>query len=136
MATATAPKTGPEDPLPLASAVSMKTLPMCGLLVDVYGLDEIPAGATRVSCLWLHHQRTQNKEHMADIAARCVSAWNDRAGRSSERGLIALAFDQRNHGSRIVHLPANSAWRGGNALHAQDMFGTMAGTVADQVGLM
>ncbi|KAM7196501.1 hypothetical protein V8F20_006975 [Naviculisporaceae sp. PSN 640] len=106
---------------------------MTGLLVDVYGLDELPSPekCPRISCLWLHHPRTRSKENMADIAARCVAAWNDLKS-TNGRGLIALAFDQRNHGSRLVDSKANLAWRQGNEMHAQDMFGVIAGTVADQ----
>ncbi|KAK1754507.1 Alpha/Beta hydrolase protein [Echria macrotheca] len=115
---------------PPAPKISTKTIPIAGLLVDVHGLDEIPATATRITCLWLHHARTRQKADMADIAARCVSAWNDTP--SKNRGLVALAWDQRNHGSRLVDKQANREWKEGNATHAQDMFGIVAGAVADQ----
>jgi hypothetical protein len=126
----------PMELLPAPPAVSVKTIHMTGLLVDVYGLEELSAAVTRVSCLWLHHPRTRSKVDMADIAKRCVGAWNARIDRDPERGLIALAFDQRNHGSRLVHLPANDSWRAGNPTHAQDMFGIVAGTVIDQIALL
>jgi hypothetical protein len=58
---------------------------------------------------------------MADIAARSVGAFRDHP-RSAERGLLAVAFDQRNHVGREVHALANQDWRSGNAAHAQDMF--------------
>jgi hypothetical protein len=109
---------------------------MAGLLVDVYGLAELPPSATHVSCLWLHHPRTRRREDMAGIAARCVGAWNSReageGGDGGRRGLIALAYDQRNHGSRVVDEKANGSWREGNAMHAVDMFGVVQGMVADQ----
>ncbi|KAL2171000.1 hypothetical protein VTG60DRAFT_4015 [Thermothelomyces hinnuleus] len=145
--------------LPPAPSVSRTTVQMAGLLVDVYGLAELPPAATRVSCLWLHHPRTRSKEHMADIAARCIGAWNARRQRHSEndddgsggggggsgggageqrqtRGLIALAYDQRNHGTRKVDERANGSWREGNPMHAVDMFGVVQGMVADQRGLL
>jgi hypothetical protein len=118
---------------------------MAGLLVDVYGLEELfSSEATRVSCLWLHHQRTRRKEDMADIAARCVGAWNSNnddgkpssSSKKQRRGLIALAYDQRNHGTRLVSERANGSWREGNPMHAVDMFGVVAGMVADQRVLM
>jgi hypothetical protein len=128
---------------------------MAGLPVDVYGLADLPPAATHVSCLWLHHPRTRSKEYMADIAARCVGGWNARQVGSSrggeggsegesegesesggKRGLIALAFDQRNHGGRVVDEKANGAWREGNAMHAVDMFGVVQGMVSDQRGLL
>ncbi|KAK0719744.1 hypothetical protein B0H67DRAFT_484770 [Lasiosphaeris hirsuta] len=128
------------DSLPPVPSISMRTVHMTGLLVDVYGLDELAPGATRVSCLWLHHQRLRSKEHMADIASRCIAAWNSARDEGStatdSRGLIALAFDQRNHGTRQVHEPANMAWKKGNATHAQDMFGVTSGAVADQSVLL
>lgn len=142
----------PSDNLLPPPAVSVRTVHMAGLLVDVHGLDEMPpltSGTARVTCLWLHHQRLRSKEHMADTAARCVAAWNARArspaaaapatantGDDANRALIALAFDQRNHGSRLVHALANESWKKGNATHAQDMFGIIAGAVADQRVLM
>ncbi len=114
--------------------VSRKTVTITGLHVDVYGLDELAPTATHMSCLWLHNPRLCTKEDMADIARRSVSAWNARvaSGLDRERGLIALAFDQRNHGSRMVREQANNAWREGNETHAQDMLGIISGTVVDQ----
>ncbi|KAK4039457.1 hypothetical protein C8A01DRAFT_16580 [Parachaetomium inaequale] len=116
---------------------------MAGLLVDVHGLSDLPPTATRISCLWLHHPRTRRKEDMADIAARCVGAWNARHSQSQgsnpggqTRGLIALAYDQRNHGTRVVDDKANGSWRDGNAMHAVDMFGGVQGMVGDQRGLL
>lgn len=117
--------------LPPAPTVSMKTITITGILVDVYGLDELPAPVTHVSVLWLHNPRLGSKERMSDIAQRCVGAYNSTPGMSSQRGLIAAAFDQRNHGSRRIHAPANEAWNRGNPTHAQDMFGIVSGTVVD-----
>ena len=135
--------TNPIEPASNVPGVSKKTIFMSGLLVDVYGLTELDPTVSRVSCLWLHHPRSGSKEDMGTIAMRLVSAWSERrrhtpsssAGAPSP-GLIALAFDQRNHGSRRVHPSANNAWREGNETHAQDMFGTISGTVADQVCLL
>lgn len=133
----------PIEALPPPPPVSKETIHMSGILVDVYGLAELGPGPgpdgprpARVSCLWLHHPRGLSKEDMADIAARCVAAWNGNGNGNRDRGLIAAAFDQRNHGGRLVRGPANAAWRAGNPTHAQDMFGVVAGTVADQVGLV
>ena len=144
--------------LPPAPAVSMKTIPMAGLLVDVYGLDELPADMSApVTCLWLLHPRTRTRARMADIAKRAIHAWNSAQQRlqqqsqadasssgpgnsasntatpapSSARGLIALAFDMPNHGSRLVSEAANAAWAGGNAQHAVDMAGVVRGGAAD-----
>ncbi|KAI1370498.1 Alpha/Beta hydrolase protein [Hypoxylon crocopeplum] len=115
-------------------AVSCMTLPIAGLKVDIYGLSELPATANKVSCLWLHHPRLCRKEDMADITNQIFHAHMQR--QLSTRGLIAVAFDQRNHGSRLVDGLANEAWRSGNKTHAQDMFGTITGTVSDTIHLL
>jgi hypothetical protein len=113
--------------------ISLLTLPITGLLLDIHGLSELSPSATRITCLWLHHPRTRRRQDMAHFARRIVTAYNSSpAHYGSGRGLIALAFDQRNHGSRTVDDRANAAWREGNGRHAQDMFGVVAGTVADQ----
>ncbi|KAI0967401.1 hypothetical protein F4678DRAFT_252227 [Xylaria arbuscula] len=117
-------------------SVSKTTLPIAGLQVDVYGLAELPPAATEISCLWLHHPRLRRKEDMANIAEKVLSAFHSASSSTSTRGLIAVAFDQRNHGSRLISAVANDAWRQGNATHAQDMFGVVSGTVADTTHLI
>lgn len=69
------------------------------------------------------------------IATQVIHAWNsrissNRAGKNP-RGLIAVSFDQRNHGSRLVDKLHNEAWRHGNPRHAQDMFSCYHGTATD-----
>lgn len=59
---------------------------------------------------------------MANVASSCIQAWNQQLGPTRTVGLIAVAFDQRNHGSREVNALANKSWKGGNETHAQDMF--------------
>ncbi|KAI1763804.1 hypothetical protein GGR53DRAFT_466939 [Hypoxylon sp. FL1150] len=115
-------------------AVSRVTLTIAGLKTDIYGLSELPPAASKVSCLWLHHPRLRSKEGMAGIANHILSAYHQRG--SSSRGLIAVAFDLRNHGSRLVDDLANGAWRDGNKTHAQDMFGSITGAVADTIHLL
>jgi hypothetical protein len=104
--------------------VSSKTFHIAGILTDVYGLDELPVNCNSVSCLWLLHPRLSDKQRMANIAATSIIDWQQRRGSSPHptKGLIAIAFDQRNHGTRLVDKLANEAWRSGNERHAQDMF--------------
>lgn len=122
------------DPAP---SISMTTIPMAGLLVDVYGLDEAaPSSSTPLTCLWLLHPRTRTRARMADIARRTVHAWHQHATASRARGLIALAFDMPNHGSRLVSEAANQAWDKGNDKHAIDMAAIIQGGAADVSALM
>lgn len=115
--------------------VSAQTFTIAGILVTVHGLSELPLNASSIACLWLLHPRLQTKETMAPIAGQIVSTWNQRIQdhRSAKppKGLIAVAFDQRNHGSRQVDKLHNEAWRSGNPRHAQDMFSCYHGTATD-----
>ena len=110
-------------------AVSAHTFTIAGILVTIHGLAEVPPTATSVACLWLLNPRLQTKETMAPVASQIIAAWNARQPKHT--GLIAAAFDQRNHGSRLVDKLHNEAWRQGNPRHAQDMFGCFHGTAAD-----
>jgi hypothetical protein len=102
--------------------MSVKTFHIAGILTDVYGLDHLPTDCKSLSCLWLLHPRNGKRENMANLASSCITDWQKRRPSDSKIGLIAVAVDQRNHGSRNVHQPANEAWREGNETHAQDMF--------------
>lgn len=93
-------------------SVSRITLTVSGLQVDIYGLTELPATAAKVSCLWLHHGRLRKKEDMTPFANRFLSAYHEKS--EPTRGLIAVALDQRNHGSRLVDKRANESWVDGN----------------------
>lgn len=111
---------------------------IAGILVTVHGLDEVAASTKDVAVLWLLHPRLQTQACMAPFAATMIRAWNQHQGRGSgsrrskpPKGLIAVSFDQRNHGTREVSAIANEAWRSGNERHALDMFSCYAGTAAD-----
>ncbi|GKT44921.1 uncharacterized protein ColSpa_05102 [Colletotrichum spaethianum] len=126
--------------------VSKTTLPMAGLLCDVYGLEELVGRrASVVSCLWLHHPRLRAKEDMADFASRVISRWGETSstagsgsgnGAGGGRALIAVAFDQQNHGTRTVSPTASDSWREGNATHALDMWGMVSGMASDTTALL
>jgi pimeloyl-ACP methyl ester carboxylesterase len=69
---------------------------------------------------------------MHPIATDILTAWNARSQSSkTTKGLIAVSFDQRNHGTRLVDKLHNEAWRQGNSRHAQDMFSCLNGTATD-----
>ncbi|KAG8404838.1 hypothetical protein J3459_017035 [Metarhizium acridum] len=120
------------DPAP---SISMTTIPMAGLLVDVYGQDELASPNIPLTCLWLLHPRTRTRARMQDIARRALHAWH-LSPASSSRGLVALSFDMPNHGTRLVSELANHAWDRGNDKHAIDMAGMVKGGASDMSGLM
>ncbi|TQS36829.1 hypothetical protein Golomagni_02714 [Golovinomyces magnicellulatus] len=110
--------------------ISSDTFHIAGINTVVYGLDAVPKTSRTVSCLWLLHPRLQTKEAMARVASSCISNWNSQS-LSVETGLIAVSFDQRNHGSRQDDPSANLSWRKGNERHAIDMFSIYHGTAVD-----
>lgn len=106
--------------------VSAKEYHIAGILVTVYGLDELP-NVTNVACLWLLHPRLQKHAIMAPVAAAAILDWNNKlrqsqSASSNPKGLIAVSFDQRNHGTREVSKLGNESWKSGNPMHAPDMF--------------
>ena len=115
-------KTYPQPPQP----ASKETLCIAGISTTVYGLKELQADIHNVACLWLLHPRLQTQACMEPIASSMINTWNERLQKRKDEksaiGLIAVSFDQRNHGSREVDPLANEAWRSGNKRHAQDMF--------------
>lgn len=117
-------------------SISSKTYHIAGILTTVYGLEELPKSCTGISVLWLLHPRLQTKDTMYSIGATIIAAYNASITTSSsssgpKKGLIAVTFDQRNHGSRLVVPLANEAWRQENPTHAQDMFSIFHGTAMD-----
>jgi hypothetical protein len=110
--------------------VSSKTFCIAGILTHVLGLAELPPSCDSISVLWLLHPRLQKAESMIPIGTLCINTWNKQRG-SSNKGLIAVTFDQRNHGTRLIDSVSNESWRDGNERHAQDMFSVFQGTAMD-----
>ncbi|KAJ5198384.1 uncharacterized protein N7498_007501 [Penicillium cinerascens] len=122
---------------PKPVAVSQKVYAIAGISVTVFGLEQLQPQATDVACLWLLHPRLATQERMTGIASSAINDWNGRnQSNPSAKGLIAVSFDQRNHGTRMVDPLANEAWRQGNPRHAQDMFSIFQGTARDTSLLM
>ncbi|KAJ5114614.1 hypothetical protein NUU61_000373 [Penicillium alfredii] len=122
---------------PKPTAVSQKVYAIAGIQVTVFGLEELRSQTTEVACLWLLHPRLATQERMTGIATSAITDWNGKVQNTpSAKGLIAVSFDQRNHGTRLVDPLANEAWRQGNPRHAQDMFSIFQGTARDTSLLM
>ncbi|KAL2399026.1 hypothetical protein ABEF93_007091 [Exophiala dermatitidis] len=131
-----APNTGSTaHSIPYPEPISAVRHHIAGILVTVFGLNELPPGTSDIAVLWLLHPRLQTQACMAPFAAHLISEWNKHRSSvnnsNSKKGLIAVSFDQRNHGSRKVSDMANEAWRTGNEHHAPDMFSCYAGTAVD-----
>lgn len=74
---------------------------------------------------------------MGDVARRTLDAWQRHgAALRQQRGLLALAFDLPNHGTRMVNVAGNLSWDEGNENHALDMIGMVKGAKQDLAILM
>lgn len=103
--------------------ISRKVFAIAGISVTVFGLEELRPEASELACLWLLHPRLATQKRMIRMANATITDWNTKIKDTpSAKGLIAVAFDQRNHGSRMVEALANESWKKGNPRHAQDMF--------------
>lgn len=124
-------KTYIEPPVP----ASKETHCIGGILATIYGLGELQSDVHNVACLWLLHPRLQKQECMEPVACSTIHEWNKTLSKlkksNKTTGLIAVSFDQRNHGTREVDPVANEAWKSGNERHAQDMFASYHGTAMD-----
>lgn len=94
------------SPSALQLEVSVSTYVIAGITVTVYGLEQLPkndgkASKMDVSCLYLLNPRLSNHTYMTGIA-KTVLGDHYSSKCASRRGLICVAFDQRNHGEREV----------------------------------
>lgn len=110
--------------------VSWKRYNIAGILLTVYGLDELSSNTNAVTCLWLLHGRGDTQDSMSFVAAAMIQAWNKKKT-AGNNDLICVAFDQRNHGSRMIDNRANESWNGGNPTHGTDMYTLFTGTAQD-----
>ncbi|GIZ42748.1 hypothetical protein CKM354_000600600 [Cercospora kikuchii] len=111
--------------------VSWKRYNIGGILTTVYGMEELPQHPEEIVAFWLLHGRGDTQDSMAYTAAALIEAWNSKRKSQSQKGLICVNFDQRNHGSRMVENDNNVSWKQGNPTHGQDMFATYVGTAND-----
>lgn len=108
---------------------------VAGILVTIYGLQELPPDISEVACMWLLHGRGDTQDSMAYTAAGLLGAWNGQR-RQGQKHLICICFDQRNHGSRMIDNTANVSWKQGNPTHGPDMFNLYSGTAIDLSALI
>lgn len=133
--------------VPPAADISVHTYCISGIQVHIYGLDQLRPLLSPSPCLAslavLHtlHPRLQTHAYMAPIIRHCLADHYHLPGATPTSGLLAISFDQRNHGTREVSPLANLAFSSPppphplahqpNPTHAMDMLGIYAGTTLD-----
>jgi len=110
-------------------SISRTVYHIAGIQTTVYGLNDLPENLSDLAVLWLLHPRLTTERSVAPIAAQAIHHWNSHLNERAKnmtpntiKGLIAVSFDQRNHGTRMVNELSNEAWKQGNQRHAQDMY--------------
>ncbi|KIO27402.1 hypothetical protein M407DRAFT_73272 [Tulasnella calospora MUT 4182] len=122
------------------AAIQNVTIPIAGLAVDVYSLNT-DAAVQDVAIVFLLHGRTGSaKSEYVKIMINSVFQHYDKQRPSTSESnpkpdLVIVAFDHRNHGSRLVHEPANHAWVERedmlNPRHMIDQYALQAGAAKD-----
>ncbi|KAK5168166.1 uncharacterized protein LTR77_006734 [Saxophila tyrrhenica] len=110
--------------------VSWRRMNVSGLLVTIYGLEELPEDSGDIVCFWLLHGRGDTQDSMGLVAGAFLETWNSKRKPGQSR-MICVCIDQRNHGSRMLDNRANVSWKQGNPTHGPDMFNTYTGTALD-----
>ncbi|OAR00866.1 hypothetical protein LLEC1_02737 [Akanthomyces lecanii] len=106
-----------------SSTAPPTTLSLRGILLDIYGLEQVK-DACKITCLWLLHPRTYSRTVMESFAWQTISAAKQRIA-EPKHAIIALAFDLPNHGSRLIDQAATLEWSEGNKNHAIDLLETV-----------
>jgi len=114
----------------------VKTLTVAGLNLDVYSESDATHSTSEVVVLFLLHGRTQSAKHVQWVAESLLDQVAEKRKGSSRSvpGLVVVAFDHRNHGSRTVDPLANGGWSEWglkNERHAIDMYSIFVGTSRD-----
>ncbi|KAG0700574.1 hypothetical protein DFH29DRAFT_1054643 [Suillus ampliporus] len=119
--------------------LSKKTLVVGGLVVDVYSHPSVTDPNIPIHALFFLHGRygsTQHRDVVTTVKAIFDVNYKSADGASPRtKDLIIIAFDHRNHGTRLVNQHHNSRWRENpvknNDQHAADMYANQTGSAQD-----
>ncbi|KAJ6570293.1 Alpha/Beta hydrolase protein [Mycena vulgaris] len=105
------------------------TLIIAGLEVYTYTTDSFATSSKPILALFVLHGRLGSTEapYIQDLISALMKA---AAEHEKPQDLMVVAFDQRNHGTRLRDPVANLGFEQ-NANHAHDMYSIQAGTAKD-----
>ncbi|KAI9209492.1 uncharacterized protein BJ171DRAFT_487171 [Polychytrium aggregatum] len=115
-----------------------------GLKLFVFGLDQLRA-KHRVGdfpsvsvCFFAHGRKSSPNKYFKFCMRLCQDPFGSNNSHSAESGrqsgnhhVIAVAVEQRNHGSRLLSDLQNESWKAGNDRHCYDMWAIQYGTACD-----
>ncbi|KAF8510957.1 Alpha/Beta hydrolase protein [Hysterangium stoloniferum] len=100
-----------------------------GINVNVFSYTNLSEQGRPVAILFLLHGRHGAAKMLDDLAERLLGLCDSQG--SSNRDLVIVSFDHRNHGTRLVNKTANDHWAAGNERHAIDMYAIQVGSATD-----
>ncbi|KAG0700568.1 Alpha/Beta hydrolase protein [Suillus ampliporus] len=115
---------------------SKQTLLVGGLVVDVYSHPSATDPTTPIHALFFLHGRygSAQRPYVIDTIKTIVNYGSGGAS-PRKKDLIVVAFDHRNHGTRLVNKQRNLEWsedpRKNNDQHAVDMYTIRTGSAQD-----
>ncbi|KAJ7510274.1 Alpha/Beta hydrolase protein [Mycena galericulata] len=106
-----------------------QTTIIAGLDVHTYTTDAFPSSNKPILGLFVLHGRTGNYEsaHVQELITALIKAAEGHAG---EKDLLVIAFDHRNHGSRLRDEVGTLGFEK-NPKHVHDMYSMQTGTAKD-----
>jgi len=106
-----------------------QTIVVAGLDVQVYTTDAFKTSTKPILALFVLHGRLGSTEvdYVQNVITSVLKAAGEHQG---EKDLMIVAFDHRNHGTRLRSEVANQSFEQ-NANHAIDMYAIQAGTAED-----
>ncbi|KAK9455437.1 Alpha/Beta hydrolase protein [Dipodascopsis uninucleata] len=112
---------------------SLTTVNIAGILVYVYGLEELTEAQKNNVVVFFHiHGRTRTYKNSEEVILQILADVRKVAGPSgTKKGFIGVTFDNRNHGARTVDEMSIATWKDGNDNHALDMMSMIDGIAVD-----
>ncbi|KAF8575436.1 alpha/beta-hydrolase [Ramaria rubella] len=109
--------------------ISKTTLIAAGLSVNVYSYIPLVEQGNPLAVLFLLHGRQGFADMVGDVAENVLRYTQSQP--PTNRDLIVVTFDHRNHGSRLMSPIANNDWKANNDRHALDMYAIQRGSASD-----
>lgn len=119
-----------------------------GIALNIYNLDHISTSTNEVAVLFFLHGRFGSSQDKSTLnAITTVISHANAHQEAGKKDLVVVTLDQRNHGSRLVNMERNRAWKDNfpgfdflsakraeeldNPSHASDMYAIQTGTARD-----
>jgi len=111
------------------STISKQIVVIAGITVNVCSYIPLEERGRPLAVLFLLHGRHGSTKEVERVVNDVLVHAQSQG--PSERDLVVVTFDHRNHGTRVVNRIANDDWTAHNERHALDMYAIQMGTASD-----